>query len=106
MCVCVSVCKCVRACVCVFINYVLPLWFVLTLLFTCFICWLHMCVMMTVCTGVDRWGAGGTRPPTFQGGGDSIQIVPPLFISEKLRGIQPDSTVLSLKSRYIGLARQ
>ena len=20
-------------------------------------------------TGVDRWGTGGTRPPTFQGGG-------------------------------------
>ena len=41
--------------------------------------------------GVDRWGTGGgTRvpPPTFQGGEDSIGIVPPpLFSSEKFRGI-------------------
>jgi len=34
---------------------------------------------------VGDWG--GTCPPTFQGGGDSIGIVPPpLFSSEKLRG--------------------
>ena len=28
-------------------------------------------------TGVDRWGTGGTRPPTFHGAGDSIGIAPP-----------------------------
>ena len=32
-------------------------------------------------------GDGGTRPPHFSGWGDSIEIVPPLFSSEKLRGI-------------------
>ena len=59
-------------------------------------------------TGVDRWGTGGdaSPPPHFSGWGDSIGIVPPLFRSEKLRGIEPDSTLLYLKSRYIGLARQ
>ena len=31
-------------------------------------------------TGVDRWGTGGTRPPTFQLGGDDIgNVPPPLF---------------------------
>ena len=57
-------------------------------------------------TGVDRWGTGGTCPSHFSEWGDSIRIVPPLFSSEKLRGIWPDSTLLSLKSCYIGLARQ
>ena len=35
--------------------------------------------------------------------GDSIGIVLPLFSSEQLWGIQPDSPLLSLKSRYIAL---
>ena len=38
-------------------------------------------------TVVHGWGTGGTRPPTFHRGGDSIGIVPPLFSSEKLRCI-------------------
>ena len=32
-------------------------------------------------TGVDRWGTGGTRPPTFQLGGDHIGNVPPHFFA-------------------------
>ena len=51
-------------------------------------------------------GWGGTCPH-FSAWGDSIGIVPPLFSSEKLRGVQPDSPLLSLKSCYIRLvARQ
>ena len=52
-------------------------------------------------------GGGDASPPHFSGWGDSIGIVPPpLFTSEKLRGMSPDSTLLSLKNRYMGLARQ
>ena len=41
-------------------------------------------------TGVDRWGTGDASPPPphFSGWGDSIGIVPPpLFSSEKMRGM-------------------
>ena len=38
-------------------------------------------------TGVDRWGTGGDASPHVSTWGDSIGIVPPLFSSEKLRGI-------------------
>ena len=38
---------------------------------------------MAPCTGVDRWGTGGTRPPTFQLGGDHIGNVPPTFLLKK-----------------------
>ena len=39
-------------------------------------------------SGVDRWGTGGDASPHFSAWGDSIGIVPPpLFSSEKLRGI-------------------
>ena len=51
-------------------------------------------------------GDGGDASPPLFREGDSIGIVPPIFSSEQLRGISPDSTLLSLKSRYIGLARQ
>ena len=66
------------------------------------------CMSVCVCTGVDRWGTGGggTRPPHFSGWGTAYELSPPPFSSEKLRGIQPDSTLLSLNSRYIGQARQ
>ena len=52
-------------------------------------------------TGID--GGGGGRVPHFSAWEDSIGIVPPHFSSEKLRGMSPDSTLLSLKSRYIRL---
>ena len=47
-------------------------------------------------------GGRGARPPLFSVG-DNIGIVPPLLSSEKLRGILPDSPLLSLNSRYIGI---
>ena len=41
--------------------------------------------MNIVITGVDRWGTGGTRPPPhFSGWGDSIGIVPPIFLFRKI----------------------
>ena len=42
--------------------------------------------MVQLSTGVDRWGTGG-RVSHLSAWGDSIGIVPPLFSSEKLRGI-------------------
>ena len=39
---------------------------------------------MPMYTGVDRWGTGGTRPPTFQLGGDHIgNVPPPTFLLKK-----------------------
>ena len=38
--------------------------------------------IVSIDTGVDRWGTGGTRPPPhFSAWGDSIGIVPPPHFS-------------------------
>ena len=45
-------------------------------------------------------GDGGTHPPLFSVGGQHRNCPPPTFQLNKLRGISPDSPLLSLKSRY------
>ena len=43
---------------------------------------------LVVLMGVDRWGMGGTRPPTFQLGGDHIgNVPPPTSFAEKVENL-------------------
>ena len=54
------------------------------------VCNLMLILFIGSSTGVDRWGTGGGRvPPTFQ------RNCPPIF-QFRLRGMQPDSPILSL----------